>query len=234
MNIDRKTFFGAYRQRFKALSVSQVDGLDFLLTSIEADAALWSPYQQLSIPVDQGAYLFATVKHETVDLFQPIDEVGGSKYFEQLYGYRTAKGMELGNTQAGEGARYHGRGYVQLTGKANYARATSDLLTHYPELVEKFEKSSNPITRFDLVAHPDQAKEPAIAYAVMSYGMRHGRFTGHKLADYFTATRQDPNGARQIINGHDRAGLIAEYWSGLVMALRAAVVLSEPGAVATG
>jgi len=45
----------------------------------------------------------------------------------------------------------------------------------------------------------------------MSTGMYQGLFTGRKLADYVTASATDYPHARRIINGMDRAQLIASY-----------------------
>lgn len=75
----------------------------------------------------------ATIAVETARTFRPIEERGGPAYFTRLYEHR----VDIGNVVAGDGARYHGRGYIQLTGRANYRafglRIGADLEGH-PEL----------------------------------------------------------------------------------------------------
>src|SRR5262249_59884464 len=49
----------------------------------------------------------------------------------------TPKGRRLGNTQPGDGPRFKGRGYVQLTGRDNYTRVGTQIgqpLSTQPEL----------------------------------------------------------------------------------------------------
>ena len=138
------------------------------------------------------AYCLGTFKWETAHTLRPIDEHGGDAYFNKRYAPGTEAGKNVGNTQPGDGARFHGRGFVQLTGRYNYDRAG------------KFFK-------VDLIGNPERAKDPELAYEIAMEGMTKGWFTGAKLAKFFKPGAP-PNyeDARTIINGHDKAQTIAD------------------------
>lgn len=180
---DPQAFFAELRKS-KAmgptLSAGEVSGCEAILTACKHWRASWA------------AYGLATAHLETAGTMQPIKEYGGTAYFRRMYdieGARPAKARELGNTNPGDGAKYAGRGYVQLTGRTNYTKAGAAL-------------------GHDLAADPDLAMRPDIAAAIMSKGMEQGWFTGKKLADYLpdaSGSLEQFKAARRIINGQDRA-----------------------------
>lgn len=86
-------------------------------------------------------HFLAQAAHET-DGFRTLEEYGGPAYFIRYEGRR-----DLGNTQAGDGIRYHGRGIFQLTGRANYRRLSQ-------------------LLGIDLEAEPERAKEPETSLRV--------------------------------------------------------------------
>lgn len=82
------------------------------------------------------AAFLAQIGHESGSLVY-TKELGGASYFARYEGRE-----DLGNTQAGDGAKFCGRGLIQVTGRANYRRCSVALfgderLLATPELLEK-------------------------------------------------------------------------------------------------
>lgn len=140
--------------------------------------------QGIGLP-PQSAYVLATVDWETGHTFKPIPEEGPDSYFDRYEGRE-----DLGNVQPGEGLRFKGRGFVQITGRDNYQ--------HYARLLG-----------IDLVNHPDLALEPQNALFILVDGFKTGAFTGKKITDYINAGETDFINARRCINALDKAEEIA-------------------------
>ena len=172
-----KEFFDAIRPLFGGtLRQNQVEGLEILLKATEG------------LPLRHRAYILATSFHETgpasSDLHMtPRREIWGPTPAQKRYEGR----VDLGNTQPGDGKRFMGRGYVQITGRANYNRAST-------------------IVGRDLVSNPDLTMDPDIAAQIIVHGMLHGWFTGRKMSDFDSYVNM-----RRVVNGTDRAELIAGH-----------------------
>ncbi|MGL5446595.1 MAG: glycoside hydrolase family 19 protein [Rhabdaerophilum sp.] len=184
---DKAAFFAVLRgTALRHQRPAQVDGTEMLLDKLTGLPAAWV------------AYALATTWHETAATMQPIHEHGNPAYFKRMYdpeGPRPHVARALGNTLPGDGVRFAGRGYVQLTGRTNYDRAAK--ATGYP-----------------LVGNPDLAMRPDIAAEILRAGMIEGWFTGRKFASALPgspASRAQFREARRIINGTDRAEKIASY-----------------------
>lgn len=131
----------------------------------------------------QIAYVLATAQHES----------GSGQYLEEIASGEAYEGRsDLGNVNPGDGVRFKGRGLAQVTGRRNYQDWSQRL-------------------GVDLVGNPELASEPGNALTILVLGSRDGTFTGAKLSDYISGSNADFYNARRIINGTDRADLIAGY-----------------------
>lgn len=193
---DHTRVFDGVRAAWGTLVQSQVSGLENLLGFLEADADVTD--------VRWASYMLASVKHECADTYQPIVERGPRSYFAR-YEPGTAIGKRLGNTQPGDGWKFRGMGFIQLTGRANARKMTAALKLDV-----------------DLEARPDYALEPSISYRIMSHGMRHGSFTGKRIGQYIHDDVCLYVQARRVINALDKATLIAGYARTFEAVLRAA------------
>jgi putative chitinase len=169
-----KAFFDVVRDHLGPLKQSQVTGMQAIYDATK------------SLPTMHQAYILATAWHETAFTVEPIYERGKREYFDK-YEAGTKIGKALGNTQKGDGYLYRGRGFVQLTGRRNYALAGQRL-------------------GVDLIKHPDKALDLKIATTILVRGMTEGWFTGKKLSEFNTY-----DGMRRTVNGTDRADKIAAY-----------------------
>ena len=131
----------------------------------------------------QIAYILGTAKHES-DNFNTMTEYASGSDYEGR--------QDLGNTQAGDGTKYKGAGYVQITGRNNY---------------DKYSK----LTGLDLIGNPNLAKDPKTSAFITVNGILNGGFTGVKLSNYVNDNKTDFINARRTVNGTDKAQLIANY-----------------------
>ncbi|UFS66946.1 carboxypeptidase [Paracoccus denitrificans] len=169
------------------LTQGQVEGVEIILKEIGTGLT------------EHKAYTLATAQWETANTMQPIYERGKVSYFDK-YEPGTKLGKALGNIEKGDGYRFRGRGFVQITGRRNYGFAGYKI-------------------GIDLIADPDKALDPHVASVILWRGMSEGWFTGRKLSNYLPGNYRD---ARRIVNGTDRAREIANLASRWETALRRA------------
>lgn len=188
--LDCKTFFDAYRTYFSpVLNQAQVDGYD----------AMFDRYEQLKLTDARWlAYILATAYHETGARMEPVREgfsstdEGSIKAVTNLY--KQGRISENYAARLPNGNSYFGRGLVQLTWADNYKRL-GNALGIGTQLYD------NPALALDLT----------MSVEILFKGMMDGLFTGRRLDQYFNATTTDWLNARKIINGTDKADLIAKH-----------------------
>lgn len=196
--IDRKHFYDTVRESLfnGAMNQGQVHGMEAILKEWEA--------QKLT-DLRWLGYILATAYHETAKTMQPIEEYGKGK------GHDYGKKLKMGG---GPGKRipytlpdklYFGRGLTQNTWFENYERLTKGAKTHGKD--------------WDFLNNPELLLQMEPSIWATYYAMQVGLYTGKKLKDYFNDTKEDWVNARKIINGLDKAELIAGYGKKFMEAL---------------
>jgi len=147
------------------------------------------------------AYILATAYHESYHSrlnpdWNPVREgfastnQGAIEAVTALYkAGKIKKNYALPNKKS---ISHYGRGWVQITLEDNYRRVGD----YYG---------------IDLADNPDLALQRPIAALLLVGGMMEGWYTGKKLSDYITPLNTDFISSRRVVNGKDRASLIAGY-----------------------
>lgn len=151
---------------------------------------LVSVAKQSGIKGAELAQFLAQLKHESYD-FTHMDEKGGQNYYKKKYdpefAPKTAK--ILGNKHAGDGEKYHGRGYIQLTGHDNYRMAGEAL-------------------GIDLLNKPQLAADPATAAKIAVWFWQHKTKNITNFADTKSVTHKINPALKGL---KDRQDNFAEY-----------------------
>ena len=215
--MDRAKFYGAARTAMFSgkMDQGQVDGINAMLDEFDLQ----------KIPLDQQAYMLATAFHETAGFMQPVIETR-QREEKKNPSVDTAIGRLESSWKRGrlpwvkkpywrkdaEGKSWLGRGLPQLTHKVNYIKVGTAI-------------------GVDLVTDPDVALRTDIAVKIMVAGMVLGIFTGKRMDDFLDgiddADARDYRqfaAARVVVNGHDKAELIAQHALKFEAALKAAGV----------
>ncbi|QXG28012.1 glycoside hydrolase family 19 protein [Pseudomonas viridiflava] len=136
-----------------------------------------------------GKYQIITRERIAAFLAQIGHESGQLRYVREIWG-PTAQQLgyegrkDLGNTVAGDGSKYRGRGLIQITGRANYAECGEAL-------------------GLDLIHHPERLEQPE--HAAMSaawYWSSRGLNTLADKGDFIQITRRINGGTNGLADRH--------------------------------
>lgn len=189
--MNRVFFFTEIKPLFGGkLTQSQVDGLNAILEANES----------YRVGNKQFAYILATIYHETgivrnkqlIRTFQPVEEMSKGK--GRKYG---AKVKFSGEPYVLPDKIYYGRGHTQNTWFEVYEKLT---------VLAKKQGYD-----WDFLNNPELLLQMQPSIWATFEAMKIGLYTGRKLSDYINTQKCDYINARRIINGTDKAELIAGY-----------------------
>lgn len=189
--MNRSIFFREVRASlFRGkINQSQVEGTEALLN-------IWHDFYS-DHPIEHLAYCLATSYHETGSKMQPVREgfaktdAGAISAVNRLYRKgRISRNYAKPDPKTGKS--YFGRGHVQLTWDYNYKKMTKRL-------------------GIDFYNHPEKALEPENSAHLLFVGCLEGMYTGKSLSDYIKGHNINYRQARRVVNGMDKASLIAGY-----------------------
>ena len=124
--------------------------------------------------------------------------------------HETAATMQPIEEYGGKNTRYapwYGRGHVQLTWEDNYRKQEA--------------KHGHRGTKYRVHDDWNRALDPEVSATICVYGMKDDDFTGKGLDDYIKPGSVDYVNARRIVNGTDKADMLAVYAKDFEVALRA-------------
>jgi putative chitinase len=189
--INRIAFFNRLRTHnlYTKLNQGHVDGFNAILDEWECNP--------LNTDLRQLAYILGTIYHEVDKTMQPIEEYGKGR------GKDYGKKLKYGN---GPGKRipyvrpdhlYYGRGLTQNT---------------WYEIYQKLSQSAKAKAMgWDFLNNPSLLLTLKPSAWASIYAMTTGLYTGKKLSNYFNLKVCNWKEARRIVNGLDKASLIAVY-----------------------
>ena len=170
------------------------------------------------------AHFLAQIAHES-DGFATLEEYGDGRRYEGR--------ADLGNTRPGDGARFRGRGLIQLTGRANYRRMGARLGL---DLESEPERAATPQTAAaiacaywqsrDINAHADRDDLVAVTFAVNGglNGLADRRYRLDRITSVLGPDLFGPPAPQPVLRAGDRGPAVASLQHALAEAGEALTV----------
>jgi putative chitinase len=140
-------------------------------------------YRQLARDLGQAMvdYQINTTKRAAMFIAQVAHESGGFRYRQELADGSAYEGRrDLGNVRRGDGKRFKGRSYIQITGRTNY-REVSDALD------------------YDFIEHPEALAEPRFAAEAAAWWWKtHGCNQLADSGDFIAVTKRINGGTNGL------------------------------------